>query len=70
MFEKYSKIRPGAFQEGRVNECSNVFESSASLFACSTPDALGSIWRRERGGWGAGATRYNPAQPGASDALT
>lgn len=64
MFEKYSKIRSGVFQEGRVNECSNVFESSVSLFALSTPDALGVIWRRESAGdGGAGATQRNPVYP-------
>ena len=26
--------------------------------------------KRERRGWGAGVTQCNPAQPGASDALT
>ena len=50
-----------------MNECSNVFESSASLFARSTPDALdasGEERAQGTGCWG------DPAQPGAPDALT
>lgn len=69
MFEKYSKIRPGVFQEGRVNECSNVFESSASLFARSTPDALDASGEERAQGMGCPKLGY-PNQPGASDALT
>lgn len=70
MFEKYSKIRPGVFRERRVNECSNVFESSASLRMFYPGCSREHLAKRERRGWGSGATRYNPAQPGASDALT
>ena len=52
-----------------MNECSNVFESSASLFARSTPDALDASGEERAQGMGCPKLGY-PNQPGASDALT
>lgn len=66
MFEEYSKIQPGVFQEGRVNECSNVFESSASL-RMFYPGCYREHLAKRAQGMG---LRGNPAQPGAPDALT
>ena len=64
MFEKYSKIRSGVFQEGRVNECSNVFESSVSLRTIYPGCSRGHLAKRERRGMGgAGATQRNPVYP-------
>lgn len=66
MFEKYSKIRPGVFRERRVNECSNVFESSASLRMIYLGCSREHLAKRAQGM----GLRGNPVQPGAPDALT
>ena len=67
MFEKYSKIRPGVFRERKVNECSNVFESSASLRMIYLGCSRKHLAKRERGGWGAQnwGTQINPVHPNA-----
>ncbi len=67
MFEDSTRSLPGGASEG-VFECIRILCLSLRMFypGCSREH----LAKRERRGWGSGVTQCDPAQPGASDALT